>query len=337
MTTTSSDPARWTAVLRREPGHRFVYAVATTGVYCRPDCGARRPRRENARFFDSPAEAVREGYRACKRCGPERRVAALCAWIRENAAGPVSLRALALRSGLSEGHLQRLFTRETGVSPRAFAKACRLARFRSGLRRRSVLDALSNAGFGSTSRAHGALGMTPGAYRREGAGETIRYASAPSPLGRLLVASTSRGLCAVSLGGSPADLAREFPRATIREDTGGLRAAVRALLEHLEGRLPSLDLPTDVRATAFQARVWDELRRIPYGRTTTYAELARTIGRPRATRAVARAVASNRLALVVPCHRVVRSDGAAGGYRWGMSRKKRLLERERGPGQGERR
>jgi AraC family transcriptional regulator of adaptative response/methylated-DNA-[protein]-cysteine methyltransferase len=222
----------------------------------------------------------------------------------------------------------RVFTRATGVSPRAFAQACRLARFRDGLRKGRVLDALADAGFGSTSRAHGALGMTPGAYRRRGAGEEIRYATARTPLGPLLVASTSRGLCAVSLGGTPADLAREFPRARIRKDAGGLRAAVAALLKHLDGRLPRLELPTDARATAFQARVWEELRRIPYGRTATYAQIAQAVGAPRATRAVARAIASNRLALVVPCHRVVRSDGELGGYRWGTSRKRRLLERE---------
>jgi AraC family transcriptional regulator, regulatory protein of adaptative response / methylated-DNA-[protein]-cysteine methyltransferase len=317
--------ARWTAVLRREPGADFVYAVSTTGIYCRPGCGARRPLRRHVRFFDTAAAAVREGYRACKRCGPDRRIAELCRYILAHAAEPLSLRTLSHRAGLSASHLQRVFTRATGVSPRAFAKACRLRTFRDGLRKGSVLDALSDAGFQSTSRAHGALGMTPGAYRREGAGEEIRYAVAESPLGRLLVASTSRGLCAVSLGGSPADLGREFPRARILK--GALRAEVAAILAHLGGT-PRLDLPTDVRATAFQARVWEELRKIPYGRTSTYAEIAQAIGRPRAVRAVARAIASNRLALVVPCHRVVRSDGGLGGYRWGTSRKKRLLERE---------
>jgi AraC family transcriptional regulator of adaptative response/methylated-DNA-[protein]-cysteine methyltransferase len=315
---------RWTQVLRREAAG-FVYAVSTTGVFCRPDCSARRPLRRHVRFFDRAADALREGYRACRRCGPDRRVAELCDYIRTHAAEPLPLRTLSARVGLTPAHLQRVFTRATGVSPRAFAKACRLERFRAGLRRGGLLDALSDAGFGSTSRAHGALGMTPGAYRREGAGEEIRYATARTPLGRLLVASTSRGVCAVSLGRSPADLAREFPRARIRK--GVLREEVAAILAHLRGT-PSLDLPTDVRATAFQARVWEHLRRIPYGRTTTYAEVARAIGRPRAARAVARAVGSNRVALVVPCHRVVRSDGELGGYRWGMSRKRRLLERE---------
>lgn len=322
----ANDSARWSAVLRRAPGD-FVYGVSTTGVFCRPDCGSRRPLRRNVRFFDSPASARREGYRACKRCGPNGRVAELCAYL-ERAEERVTLPDLARRAGLSPAHLQRVFTRATGVSPRAYARACRLARFRTGLRRGGVLDALSDAGFGSTSRAHGALGMTPRAYRREGAGEEILYASAPSPLGRLLVAATSRGLCAVSLGGGVAALRREFPRARLRRDEGALRAALDALLAHLDGRLPRLDLPTDARATAFQARVWEELRSLPYGSTTTYAELARRLGNPRATRAVARAVASNRLALLVPCHRVVRSDGSLGGFRWGTSRKRRLLERE---------
>ncbi|HEX7896525.1 MAG TPA: methylated-DNA--[protein]-cysteine S-methyltransferase [Planctomycetota bacterium] len=316
---------RWTSVLRRTSGADFVYAVSTTGIYCRPDCPSRRPLRRHVRFFDRAAEAVREGYRACKRCAPDDRIARLCAYILAHPAAPLSLRALASRAGLSAGRLRRRFTRATGVSPRAFAKAGRIAAFRAGLRQGSLLDALSDAGFGSTSRAHGALGMTPGAYRREGAGEEIRYAVARSPLGRLLVASTSRGLCAVSLGGTPAELAREFPRARIRK--GALRAEVAAILAHLRGT-PRLDLPTDVRATAFQARVWDQLRKIPYGRTTTYAAVARALGAPKSARAVARAVASNRVALVVPCHRVLRSDGGLGGYRWGTSRKKRLLERE---------
>lgn len=316
---------RWSSVLRRTPGADFVYAVSTTGIYCRPDCPSRRPLRRNTRFFDSPADALREGYRACKRCGPDRRVAELCDYIRAHAAEPLPLRTLSARVGLTPAHLQRVFTRATGVSPRAFAKACRLERFRSGLRRGRTLDALADAGFGSTSRAHGVLGMTPGAYRRQGAGEEIRYATAATPLGRLLVASTSRGLCAVSLGGSLADLAREFPRARVRK--GELRTEVAAILASLDG--PAPDLPTDVKATAFQARVWEHLRKIPYGSTTTYAEVAKALGRPRAVRAVARSVGSNRLALLVPCHRVVRGDGELGGYRWGMSRKRRLLERER--------
>ena len=325
----ANDPARWAAVLRREAGAAFVYAVSTTGVFCRPDCGSRRPLRRHVRFFDRPADALREGYRACKRCGPDARIARLCAYLREHAAEPLRLLDLARRAGLSPSHLQRVFTRATGVSPRAFVKACRLRRFRTELRRGSVLDALGQAGFASTSRAHGALGMTPRAYRREGAGEEIRYASAPSPLGRLVVAATSRGICAVNLGGGVAELRREFPRARLRRDEGTLHDALRALLAYVDGRQPRLDLPMDVRATAFQARVWEALRAVPYGRTTTYAALARALGLPRAARAVARAVASNRLALLIPCHRVVRSDGGVGGFRWGTSRKRRLLQGER--------
>jgi AraC family transcriptional regulator of adaptative response/methylated-DNA-[protein]-cysteine methyltransferase len=324
-----SHDARWSAVLRREPAPGFVYAVATTGVYCRAGCPSRRPLRRHVTFFATAAEARRAGFRACRRCG-EDRVAALGRWLLAHPEEGTSLADLARRTGLSAGHLQRAFTRATGVSPRAFVRACRLARFRRALREGGLLDALARAGFGSTSRGHGVLGMSPGAYRAGAKGVEIRWTAAPSPLGRLQVASTSAGVCAVSLGGRVGDLAREFPGARLRRDDGGLRAALAALLKHLDGRLPRLDLPIDVRATAFQAQVWERLRRIPYGRTRTYAQLARAMGRPRSARAVARAVASNPLALVVPCHRVVRSDGASGGYRWGAARKAALLRRERG-------
>ena len=321
-----NDDLRWKALLRRDPGH--LYAVTTTGIYCRTGCASRRPRRRHVRWLATAAEALLAGYRACKRCGPDDRMARLAQEMAAHPEEAASLDVLARRAGLSPAHLQRAFTRATGVSPRAFLKACRLARFRSGLRRGKLLDALSDAGFASTSRAHGALGMSPGAYRREGRGEEIRYATSPSPLGRLLVAATDRGLCAVSLGGSVASLRKEFPRARLQRDVGGLRASLALLLRHLKGRAPRLDLPMDVRATAFQARVWDALRRIPWGRTRSYGELARSLGMPKAARAVARAVASNRLALLIPCHRVVRSDGVAGGYRWGAARKRRLLVQE---------
>ncbi len=319
---------RWRKVVGREADPGFVYAVSTTGIYCRPGCASRLPRREHVRFFATAAEALREGYRACKRCAPDGRMAELARRLAAHPEERATLAELARRAGLSPAHLQRAFTRATGVSPRAFLKACRLERFRRGLRRGRVLDALADAGLGSTSRAHGALGMSPGAYRDEGRGEEIRYATAASPLGRLLVAATSRGLCAVSLGGTAAALRKEFPRARLRKDVGGLRASLNLLLRHLAGRAPRIELPTDLRATAFQARVWEALRRIPYGRTRTYGEIARELGLPRGARAVARAVASNRLALVIPCHRVVRGDGVAGGFRWGPSRKRRLLARE---------
>lgn len=325
----TTENARWQAVLRRQPAPGFVYAVATTGVYCRPGCPSRRPRRRNVRFFDSADSARRAGYRACLRCGRDR-MAGLGRWLLAHPEEGTSLAALARRVGLSAAHLQRAFTRATGVSPRAFVRACRLSRFRRALKEGRVLDALARAGFGSTSRGHGVLGMSPGAYRAGAEGVEIRWTAAASPLGRLQVAATARGLCSVSLGGRVADLAREFPKARLRRDDGRLRAALAALLRHLDGRQPRLDLPTDVRATAFQARVWEALRGIPYGRTRTYAQVARALGRPRSARAVARAVASNPLALVVPCHRVVRADGAAGGYRWGVARKADLLRRERG-------
>lgn len=322
------DDARWRALQRKAARRDFVYGVSTTGICCRPGCASRRPLRRHVRFFATTAAALREGYRLCKRCGPDDRMWKLARRLLALPEEGASLAALARRAGLSPAHLQRVFTRATGVSPRAFVKACRLARFRRGLRRGRVLEALADAGFGSTSRAHGVLGMSAGAYRRRGAGEEIRYAFAATPLGRVLVASTSRGVCAVSLGGTRAGLAREFPAARLRKDAGGLKTALRAVLAEIDGRPSGGGLPTDVRTTAFQARVWELLRKIPRGETRSYGELARALGRPQAARAVARAVGSNRLAVLIPCHRVVRSDGGLGGYRWGRDRKRRLLALE---------
>jgi AraC family transcriptional regulator of adaptative response/methylated-DNA-[protein]-cysteine methyltransferase len=262
----------------------------------------------------------------------------VCRHIEANLETPLTLAALGAAASLSPAHLQRLFKRITGVSPRQYADACRLSLLKARLKeRRTVTMALYEAGYGSSSRlyerAAGQLGMTPGTYRRGGRAVTIRYLVTDSPLGRLLLAATERGVCAVSLGDRDAELEawlrREYPAATIARDDAELRAWVDELLAHLSGRQPHLDLPLDVRATAFQWRVWQALRAIPYGGTRTYGEIAAALGRPTAARAVARACATNPAAVVIPCHRAVREGGGLGGYRWGVGRKEALLEQEK--------
>ena len=342
-----NDTARWAAVVahNRDADGLFVYAVHSTGVYCRPSCPSRRPRRERVSFFETTADARRAGFRACRRCHPDA-TAAVDPWVDKirracvyltNVDGHPSLARLAARLGGSPYHLQRNFKRLVGVSPREYAEAVRLRKVKRRLRAgEDVTGAMFEAGYGSSSRfyerAAPKLGMSPTTYRRGGAGMSIQYAIVDSPLGRLLVASTSRGVCAVAMGSSDAELARalarEYPAATIAIDTGALSKWTTAILAHLAGREPRLDLPLDVRATAFQWQVWQALAAIPYGETRTYRDLAAAIGRPRAVRAVARACAANPAALAIPCHRVVSADGSTGGYRWGAARKKALLRRE---------
>lgn len=353
----TGDP-RWAAVLERDARQdgRFVYAVKSTGVYCRPSCPSRRPRRENVAFFGAPEEAERAGYRACRRCAPRssmapaaRTVQRACAYLDAHLDEPVTLEALGRAVGVSPYHLQKTFKRVTGVSPKEYVSARRVERLKGRLQQGDgVADATYEAGYGSGSRVYersdAQLGMTPATYKRGGLGMTIRYGTAASPLGRLLVAVSERGVCAVTLGDSDAALEaalrREYPRARIeRAQAGGesgdapLEEQIGAIIRHLEGTQPSLALPIDVQATAFQRRVWQALQEIPYGATRSYGEVAAAIGQPQAARAVAQACATNRVALVVPCHRVVRGDfatsGEAGGYRWGAERKRRLLERER--------
>jgi AraC family transcriptional regulator, regulatory protein of adaptative response / methylated-DNA-[protein]-cysteine methyltransferase len=342
------DDSRWQAVIAhdRTADGRFVYAVASTGIYCRPSCPSRRPRRDRVAFFEAPGDAERAGYRPCRRCRPGDAPAAdpwidkirrACVYL-SNVEGHPPLATLARRLGGSPYHLQRNFKRLVGVTPREYAEACRLRRVKRGLRHGGdVTAAMFDAGYGSSSRfyerAAPKLGMPPATYRRGGAGMTIRYTVVDSALGRLLVAATSRGVCAIAMAASDTELetalAREYPAATIAPDDGSLARWTAELLAHLAGKQPRLDLPLDVRATAFEWQVWQELASIPYGETRTYGEIAAAIGRPRAVRAVGRACASNPVALAVPCHRVVSASGDASGYRWGVARKRALLQRER--------
>jgi AraC family transcriptional regulator of adaptative response/methylated-DNA-[protein]-cysteine methyltransferase len=349
-TVSPSDAARkWRVVLARDRRFDgvFVYAVRSTGIYCRPSCPSRRPRRALVQFYPIPEAAEAAGFRACRRCRPTQAPSAdpavavvreLCRTIDARPDRPADIATLARRAGLSPHQLLRAFRRVLGVSPKAYRDARRLDRLKSALKsHRHVSPAIYDAGYGSSSRVYeraaGALGMTPATYRRGGRGAAIRYTVAASPLGALLVAATVRGVCRISLGDGATALARdlraEFPAATIRRDTGTLNGWVEHILRHLEGRAPHLELPLDIRATAFQQRVWAELGKIPYGRTRSYLAVARAIGRPRAVRAVARACATNPVCFVIPCHRVIRDDGALGGYRWGLARKRALLDRER--------
>jgi AraC family transcriptional regulator, regulatory protein of adaptative response / methylated-DNA-[protein]-cysteine methyltransferase len=346
------DPAEaWAAVVDRDRRFdgRFVYAVRTTRVYCRPSCPSRRPAAANVLFFDDATGAERAGFRACKRCRPRATGAATdasaavrhaAAFIDANVDRRITLSELAQVTGVSPYHLQRVFRRELGVSPREYQQARRMERLRGHLRRgQTVSRATYDAGFGSASRVYehagAALGMTPAVYRRGGAGVRIRFVVVPSPLGELLVAATPRGICAVNLGDSEARLERrlrtEFPNAIVERDEDGSLAALTAkVLAHLQGDGPAVGLPLDVRGTAFQQQVWQALLAIPYGQTRSYAEVAASIGRPSATRAVARACATNPAAVVIPCHRVVRADGGLGGYAAGIGRKVQLLEIEGG-------
>jgi len=350
----NSERARREAVARRDARFdgEFVFGVRTTGIYCRPSCPARRPRPDRIVFFDGPEAAERGGFRACRRCHPREgaagasaaagRVARLCREIdRAMAERPeerTTLATLAARSGMSPDQLERIFRKHLGVTPRQYVDARRLRELKSRLRRgASVTEALYDAGYGSSSRlyerAPGQLGMTPLAYRRGGENMEMRYTVTPCSLGLVLVAATERGISALYLGDSQqrleSELKREFPRASISEDRKGLGRWVEAVVEHLRGRQPKLDVPLDVQATAFERRVWEELRRIPYGTTRTYTEIARAIGNPRAVRAVARACAMNPASIVIPCHRVVRRDGQLAGYRWGLDRKRALIEKEK--------
>ncbi len=342
----------WEAVTARD-GRRdgaFVYAVSTTGVYCRPSCPSRRPLRENVSFLPTPAAAEAAGYRACLRCRPQDQakpidlaVARAREFLEAHPDETVTLPTLAREVGLSPHHLQRAFSRRVGVSPKRYSAALRADRLKTALRDGATVSrATFDAGYGASSRVYEAadahLGMTPAAYRRGGRGELIRFATRPTSLGRVLVGATARGVCAVQLGETDTDLelglAAEYPNAKRERvdldravDQADLREWLDAVVDHLDGA-PSRAVPTDVAGTPFQLRVWQALREIPYGETRSYTEVARSIGAPRAVRAVASACARNRVAVVIPCHRVVRENGGMGGYRWGPERKRQLLALE---------
>jgi AraC family transcriptional regulator of adaptative response/methylated-DNA-[protein]-cysteine methyltransferase len=327
----------WTAVERRDPAFdgAFVFAVDSTGIYCRPSCPSRRPLRKNVRFFSTPRAAERAGYRACRRCRPAHGArpavelaARACKILAQPSSAPVTLRDLSRRLDVSPHHLQRTFTKAVGVSPKEYQDVLRFERFRRS-------GSLYHAGFGSPSRLYersrSRLGMTPATYLQGGKNMDITYDILDCPLGRALLAATPAGICAVAFGERDSTLASElrdrFPRATIRRDARLLSRAGSRLRRLFAGAAP--DLPLDVRATAFQARVWRELQAIPAGTTRTYGEIARRIGRPGAARAVGRACASNPVALLIPCHRAIGGDGALTGYRWGTERKRALLAMER--------
>lgn len=337
----------WQAVSERDVRYngQFVYAVASTGIYCRPSCPSRRPRRDQVAFFSGPAAAEAAGYRACRRCHPRdgataatRAVERARAFLEEHLDEPVTLARLADAVGMSPFHLQRSFKRALGLTPREYAAGRRADRLRATLREEpSVSRAVYAAGYGSSSRVYeragDRLGMTPATYRRGGRGARVAFATAASPLGRLLVAGTERGVCFVALGADDAEveaaLRRELPEAEITRGGAAVDEWLAAVVAHVEGERSPLDLPLDVRATAFQLRVWRALRTIPPGQTRSYSEVARALGLPTGARAVARACASNPVAVIIPCHRVVGSDGALTGYAWGVERKRKLLEREK--------
>ena len=352
MPAAMNDPEMWNAVLARDASRdgSFLFAVRSTGVYCRPSCPARRPNREQVSFFSVPEAAEQAGFRACKRCQPRRAqvhdpqielVRRVCHIIDEHDEEDMTLERLSSITGGSSHHLQRTFKELMGITPRQYAESQRLKKFKANVKQgSSVTDAMYDAGYGSSralyEKSSSQLGMTPATYGRGGKGMRIVYTIADSPLGCLLVAATERGVCSVKLGDSDAELSRalftEYPNASIdSQDTAispSLNLWLEQVLSSLNGTSRTIDLPMDLQATTFQVRVWEELRRIPYGSTRSYQEIAKAIGKPNAVRAVANACAGNHLALVIPCHRVIREDRSLGGYRWGLERKRNLLKLE---------
>jgi len=340
---------RWKALASRDGAAdgTFVYAVTSTGIYCRPSCPSRRPRADRVRFFDTTAEARQAGFRACKRCRPDTvglvqpgidAVRLASAYLAAHADQTVTLGRLARVASMSPHHLQRRFKAIVGLSPREFQSAVRAGKLKTSLRDgRDVTTAIYEAGYGSPSRVYeaqptGKISLSN--YRRGGAGMRIAYSMIESAVGQVLVAATDEGVCAVKIGSSDRqlvdDLRREYPAADIAANQKPKHEWVKAIASHLRGDSPALDLPIDVQATAFQWKVWRALQRIPYGETRAYADVAKSIGKPKAIRAVANACAGNPVAIVVPCHRVVPSAGGTGGYRWGAERKAKLLAREQG-------
>lgn len=344
----ATDEQRWNAVVQRDAAAdgKFFYSVKTTGVYCRPSCAARLPLRRNVVFHDSCAAAERAGFRACKRCQPDglalaedhaARITAACRMIEQADEAP-GLDALAKAAAMSKFHFHRVFTRLTGVTPKAYARARRAERMRKELpKRNTVTEAIYEAGFHSSGRFYAKsaemLGMRPRSFQRGGVGETIRFAVGECSLGAILVASSDKGVCAISLGDAAEalveDLQDGFPRAELIGGDRDFEQLVARVVGFVEAPRTGLDLPLDVRGTAFQRRVWEALLEIPAGATSNYADIAARLGAPRAVRAVAGACAANKIAVAIPCHRVLRTDGSLSGYRWGVERKRALLGRER--------
>lgn len=339
--------SRWQAVLERNPSSdgKFVFAVLSTGVYCRPSCPARRPRRENVQFFRAPQEAEHAGFRACLRCRPraangnpqQEAVRAICRFIEQHLDEPITLARLGAEFRQSPFHLQRTFKSVLGITPREYANSCRMSWFRRSLKAgHSVTRAMNDAGYSSTSRLYSRtaseLGMEPAKYRRGAVAAAIRYTCADSPLGRILIATTEKGICSIQFADSDEELEQglkqEFPFAMRRRDDRGMADLTQKLMRHMRGLGPAQSLPLDIQATAFQRRVWEHLKSIGFGETRSYSQVARAIRRPSAVRAVARACATNPVAIAIPCHRVLRSNGEMGGYRWGVERKQKLLNME---------
>ena len=340
---------RWRAVETKNPEFDgvFFFGVQTTGIFCRPSCSSRSPKRQNVSFFESPLEAERAGFRACLRCKPTQQykpgpaavlISRAFETLRSDTDEILTVDDLARHLDVSTGHLQKTFKAVLGFSPKEIIDMTRIDNFKKNVKRADVTTSLYDSGFGSSrslyEKAGEKLGMTPATYKKGGKGMKINYTIADSPLGKLLVAATERGICAVSFGDDVESLRRElseeFFAAEIEDDDTGLKDAVRAIVKSLDGEKTILTLPLDLQATAFQMRVWSELRKIPYGETRSYAQIAEAVGNPKAVRAVARACATNPVALVNPCHRVIGSDGKLSGYRWGIERKRALLEKERG-------
>ena len=341
------DEQRWQAVVGRDSSQdgAFVFAVATTGVFCRPSCPARHPRRNNVSFYDRALDAEHAGYRACLRCRPKAvdgnpqaaLVRAVCRYIEQHIEDRLTLGLLAREFRRSPFHLQRMFKGVLGISPKAYIDACRLQNVKNNLQAgHSVTTSLYAAGYGSSSRLYertaSQLGMTPEKYRRGAVAAMIRYTIADSPLGRMLIAATDKGICAIQFADSDEELQqglmREFPFAVRKRDDGAMAEWRASLVHVMRGQDSHPSLPLDIRATAFQRRVWEYLQQIPRGETRSYSEVARDLGMPKATRAVARACATNPVAVAIPCHRVVRKNGDMSGYRWGIERKEKLLALE---------
>lgn len=323
----------------------FYFGVSSTGIYCKPSCASRRPKRENVSFYNSCEQAEHAGFRACRRCHPQKTdlinptielIVQACEIIENDCATEISLEFLAERLNVSPSHLQRTFKRTIGVSPKEFAEALRFDNFKRQVRQTDVTTALYESGFGSSralyEKAAQNLGMTPATYKNGGKNVRIMFAITDCSLGKMLVAATEKGVCAVAFGETKEELTenlrREFPAAEIQPEENDLQNYVRAIVEHLDGTRKTLDFPLDLQATAFQLQVWAELRRIPYGETRSYKQIAESLGNAKAVRAVARACATNRLALINPCHRVVSANGDLSGYAWGIERKKMLLNKE---------